>query len=72
MSHGRRPSSLCGAAILIASKIHDVPCTTREICNKVFVCDETIKRRLDEFKQTKTAKLTREEFERMEENLDDL
>lgn len=36
------------------------------------MCDETIKRRLDEFKQTKTAKLTREEFERMEENLDDL
>lgn len=32
MSHGRRPSSLCGAAILIAAKIHDVPCTTKEIC----------------------------------------
>ncbi len=39
MSHGRRPSSLCGAAILIASKLHDVPCTTRDICNTVYVCD---------------------------------
>jgi transcription factor IIIB subunit 2 len=47
MSHGRRPSSLCGAAILISAKIHEVPCTARDICDTVSVCDETIKRRLD-------------------------
>lgn len=28
MCQGRRPSSLCGAAILIATKIHDVKCST--------------------------------------------
>ncbi len=47
MSQGRRPSSLCGAAILIATKIHDVRCSTADICKTVFVCDETIRRRLE-------------------------
>lgn len=72
MSHGRRPSSLCGAAILIASKIHGVRCTIGDICQTVVVCDETIRRRLEEFKQTKTAKLTKDQFERMESKLDTL
>ena len=69
MCQGRRPSSLCGAAILIATKIHKISnpnCSTTEICKTVFVCDETIRRRLDEFKQTKVSKLTPEEFERDE------
>lgn len=42
MCQGRRPSSLCGAAILIATKIHKVDnpnCSTTEICKTVFVCD---------------------------------
>ncbi len=39
MCQGRRPSSLCGAAILIATKIHDLSCSTSEICKTVFVCD---------------------------------
>jgi transcription factor IIIB subunit 2 len=68
MCQGRRPSSLCGAAILIATKIHDVRCSTADICKTVFVCDETIRRRLEEFKKTSVAKLTKEEFERMEED----
>ena len=61
MCQGRRPSSLCGAALLIATKIHKINnsnCSTTEICKTVFVCDETIRRRLDEFKQTKVSKLT--------------
>lgn len=69
MCQGRRPSSLCGAAILIATKIHKVSnpnCSTTQICKTVFVCDETIRRRLDEFKQTKVSKLTPEQFERDE------
>ena len=72
MSHGRRPSSLCGAAILIASKIHGIRCSIGDICQTVVVCDETIRRRLEEFKQTKTAKLTKDQFERMESKLDTL
>eukprot|EP00919_Chromeraceae_sp_WS-2016_P072588 GHVR01171602.1.p1 GENE.GHVR01171602.1~~GHVR01171602.1.p1 ORF type:complete len:113 (-),score=1.63 GHVR01171602.1:1094-1432(-) len=28
MCQGRRPSSLCGAAILIATRIHDIKCST--------------------------------------------
>lgn len=69
MCQGRRPSSLCGTAILIATKIHDIPCSTSDICKTVFVCDETIRRRLEEFKQTSVAKLTKEEFEKMGEEI---
>lgn len=68
MCQGRRPSSLCGAAILIATKIHDIKCSTADICKTVFVCDETIRRRLEEFKKTSVAKLTKEEFEKMEDD----
>jgi transcription factor IIIB subunit 2 len=42
MCQGRRPSSLCGAAILIAAAIHKVKddsCSTTKICETVFVCD---------------------------------
>ncbi len=46
MCQGRRPSSLCGAAILIASRIHDIKLSTSDICKTVYVCDETIRRRL--------------------------
>lgn len=68
MCQGRRPSSLCGAAILIATKIHDIKCSTADICKTVFVCDETIRRRLEQFKKTSVAKLTKEEFEKMEDD----
>ena len=68
MCQGRRPSSLCGAAILIATKIHDVKCSTSDICKTVYVCDETIRRRLEQFKKTSVAKLTKEQFERMDDN----
>jgi transcription factor IIIB 90 kDa subunit len=63
MAHGRRPNSLCGAAILIAARSHGFKnITVREVAQKVLVCEETLRKRLEEFKETKTAKLTYEEF----------
>jgi len=66
MSYGRRPNSLCGAAILIAAKYHGFKRTINQIVQTVHVCDETIRKRLEEFKKTSVASLTREEFERID------
>ena len=55
MAHGRRPSSLCGAAIIIAAKMHGFSRTTKEICEVVSICEETLKKRLNEFKDTELA-----------------
>lgn len=66
ISTGRRPNGLCGAAILIAARYHGFKRNLSQIVRVVHVCQETIRKRLDEFKFTNTAKLTREEFAAIE------
>lgn len=66
MTYGRRPNSLCGAAILIAARYHGFKRTTNQIVRAVHACDETIRKRLEEFKKTSVASLTREEFEKID------
>ncbi len=63
MAHGRRPSSLCGAALIIAARMHGFKRSTHEVCSKVNVCEETLRKRLEEFKETDVAKLTKEKFD---------
>ena len=63
---GRRPNGLCGAAILIAARYHGFKRTIGQIVRVVHVCQETIRKRLDEFKGTNTAQLTREELQSIE------
>ena len=63
---GRRPNGLCGAAILIAARYHGFKRTIGQIVRVVHVCQETIRKRLDEFKVTNTAQLTREELQSIE------
>ncbi|XP_077420662.1 BRF1 general transcription factor IIIB subunit a isoform X2 [Vanacampus margaritifer] len=62
MHTGRRPSGLCGAALLVAARMHDFRRTPKEIVNVVKVCDSTLKKRLAEFSDTPTGLLTVEEF----------
>ena len=57
---------MCGAAILIAARYHGFKRNMSQIVRVVHVCQETIRKRLDEFKDTNTAKLTREEFMALE------
>lgn len=66
MCHGRRPTGLVGASIIIAARFHGFKRTNAQIVNTVHVCDETIRKRLAEFKQTPIARLTREEFEKLD------
>ncbi|XP_076002787.1 BRF1 general transcription factor IIIB subunit a [Genypterus blacodes] len=66
MHTGRRPSGLCGAALLVAARMHDFRRTIKEIVDVVKVCETTLRKRLTEFEETPTSHLTVEEFMRMD------
>lgn len=72
MSSGRRPTGLCGAAILIASRYHGFKRSTQQVLQVVRVCNDTIRKRLEEFENTMVASLTREEFETLNLESEDL
>ncbi|TNN66963.1 Transcription factor IIIB subunit [Liparis tanakae] len=62
MHTGRRPSGLCGAALLVAARMHEFRRTIKEIVGVVKVCETTLRKRLTEFEDTPTSQLTIEEF----------
>jgi transcription factor IIIB subunit 2 len=62
MHYGRRPSGLCGAAILVAARLNEVHCSIKDIIKIVKVCETTIRKRLCEFSETPTSNLTLDEF----------
>lgn len=62
MHTGRRPSGLCGAALLVASRLHDFNRTIKDLVRVVKVCETTIRKRLTEFGDTPSSRLTLEEF----------
>ncbi|XP_059209803.1 transcription factor IIIB 90 kDa subunit-like [Centropristis striata] len=66
MHTGRRPSGLCGAALLVAARMHDFRRTIKEIVGVVKVCETTLRKRLTEFEDTPTSQLTIEEFMRLD------
>jgi len=60
--HGRRPSGICGAALLIAARMHGFRRTQKEITHVVRVCDQTLRKRLGEFEATPSSDLSLAEF----------
>ncbi|KAL7068657.1 putative transcription factor IIIB subunit BRF-1 [Cryptosporidium serpentis] len=60
---GRRPTGLCGAALLISARYHGIPVSSNEIAQIVRISSPTLLKRLAEFKHTSTAQLTAAEFE---------
>uniref|UniRef100_A0A452VKX3 BRF1 RNA polymerase III transcription initiation factor subunit n=1 Tax=Ursus maritimus TaxID=29073 RepID=A0A452VKX3_URSMA len=62
MHTGRRPSGLCGAALLVAARMHDFRRTVKEVISVVKVCESTLRKRLMEFEDTPTSQLTVDEF----------
>ncbi|KAH0608256.1 uncharacterized protein H6S33_002308 [Morchella sextelata] len=62
MVQGRRPSGICGAALLLAARMNNYRRSVREVVYIVKVADLTIQKRLDEFRATKSGDLTVEEF----------
>ncbi|XP_032197478.1 transcription factor IIIB 90 kDa subunit isoform X3 [Mustela erminea] len=45
MHTGRRPSGLCGAALLVAARMHDFRRTVKEVISVVKVCESTLRKR---------------------------
>ncbi len=62
MAEGRKPSGICGAALLLAARMNNYHRTMHEIIQVVKVSDSTINKRLQEFKDTASSTLTVEEF----------
>ncbi|XP_061097050.1 transcription factor IIIB 90 kDa subunit-like isoform X2 [Conger conger] len=62
MHMGRRPSGLCGAALLVAARMHDFRRTVKDVIGVVKVCEATLRKRLTEFEDTPTSQLTIDEF----------
>ncbi|XP_059164721.1 transcription factor IIIB 90 kDa subunit-like isoform X2 [Physella acuta] len=66
MHTGRRPAGLCGAALLISSRMHNFNRTIDQIIKVVKVCESTVRKRLLEFENTPSAQLTIEEFDNVD------
>uniref|UniRef100_A0A672PGM6 B-related factor 1 n=1 Tax=Sinocyclocheilus grahami TaxID=75366 RepID=A0A672PGM6_SINGR len=66
MHTGRRPSGLCGAALLVAARMHEFRHTVKEVISVVKVCEATLRKRLTEFEDTPTSALTIDEFMRVD------
>ncbi|KXT18369.1 hypothetical protein AC579_942 [Pseudocercospora musae] len=59
---GRHPAGLCGACIILAARMNNFQRTVREVVFVSKVADITIAKRVEEFRRTKSAGLTVEQF----------
>ncbi|KAB0795642.1 hypothetical protein PPYR_02659 [Photinus pyralis] len=59
---GRRPSGLCGAALLMAARLHNFNRTPVDIVKIVKIHESTLRKRLMEFGDTPSSALTLDEF----------
>ncbi|XP_055375351.1 transcription factor IIIB 90 kDa subunit-like, partial [Condylostylus longicornis] len=59
---GRRPTGLCGAALLIAARMHDFGRSIGDIVKIVKIHESTLRKRLTEFAETPSSALTLDEF----------
>lgn len=62
IQYGRRPSGLCGAALLVAARLHGFSRTVKEVVKVVRLSNTTIRKRLLDFKKTPSGQLTVDEF----------
>lgn len=59
---GRHPSGLCGACIILAARMNNYKRTVREIVFVAKIADVTVAKRIEEFRRTKSAALTVNQF----------
>ncbi|EGD75843.1 hypothetical protein PTSG_07961 [Salpingoeca rosetta] len=59
---GRRPAGICGAALLLAARMYGFARSQKDVVHAVRVCSSTVRKRLDEFAETPSARLTMDEF----------
>lgn len=63
---GRRPSGICGAALLIAARCQSVPCSFQDVMDVVNIGEATLRLRLREFAATPIAQLTYNQIGKLE------
>lgn len=59
---GRRPAGLCGACLLVATRIHNFTRSENEVARVVRVSETTLARRITEFAATPTVDMLTEEL----------
>ncbi len=59
---GRRPSGICGAALLVAARMHGFNRTIRDISHVVRICGSTLRNRLDEIQSAPAFSISAEDF----------
>ena len=62
MYEGRRPAGIAGACVLLACRMNNMRRTHSEIVAVSHVAESTIQKRLEEFKKSKSAKLSIQKF----------
>ncbi|KAK6034081.1 transcription factor TFIIB repeat-containing domain protein [Cooperia oncophora] len=62
MSMGRRPTGLCGAALLLAARAYNFNRTISDVVKVVHISESVVRKRLDEFSKTPSSALTIDEF----------
>lgn len=60
--YGRRPSGVCGAALLMAARLHNFSRNVGDIVKVVHVHEATLRKRLVEFGETPSSSLSLTEF----------
>ncbi|KHN85330.1 Transcription factor IIIB 90 kDa subunit [Toxocara canis] len=59
---GRRPTGLCGAALVLAARCYNFNRTIGDIVRVVHISETVVRKRLDEFGKTPSSELTIDEF----------
>ncbi|CAD5210377.1 unnamed protein product [Bursaphelenchus okinawaensis] len=62
MSTGRRPTGICGAALLLACRAFNINRSIADIVRVVNISETVVRKRLDEFASTPSGNLTIDEF----------
>ncbi|CAL1702951.1 unnamed protein product [Somion occarium] len=72
MTRGRRPSGICGAALLLAARMNNFRRSVEEIVQVVKIADTTLRKRVEEFRRTGSASLSVADFRSvwLEEEMD--
>lgn len=62
ITHGRRPAGICGACLLIAARMNHFRRSVAEIVQVVKIADVTLRKRLEDFRNTPSGRLTIDDF----------
>ena len=70
LNEGRRPTGLCGAALLIALRCHNIFKSPEEVARVVRMAESTLRQRLFEMRSTSVAGMTKDQVEAIDPDQD--